>query len=109
MYRRDRDIDALPYTDRHGWDPEDAGWDAEDDPPRRERRGVFGRLFALVKLGLLALPVALFLYGSYADCSGPPATGWLGLLGTGACARHAMFGSVASVQDNFALLKRITE
>jgi hypothetical protein len=108
MYRRDRDFDAGPHhADRYAWEPDDAGWDADQDPPRR-RKGMFGRVFSLIKLSVLVLPAALFLYGSFADCSGRPAVGWLGLIGAGACARNEMLGSLLSMQDNLALLKRLT-
>jgi len=52
----------------------------------------------------------MFLYGSFADCGTRPATtGWLGLVGAGACARSEMIGNVLSMQDNFALLKRLID
>ena len=116
MDRRDRGASAASsHRDRYdddrpdaAWD--DAHWDDDRDAPRRPRRSLFGRGFALVKLAVFALPVALFMYGSFADCSGRPAgAGWLGLLGAGACARSEMIGSVLSMQDNFALLKRMID
>lgn len=110
MYRRDRDFDAAPFhADRSYRDPDESDWDADRDAPRRPRRGFFGQVFALVKFATLALPVALFLYGSFADCSARPTAGWLGLVGAGACARTEMLGSVLSMQDNFALLKRLMD
>ncbi|MCJ2048699.1 hypothetical protein [Methylobacterium sp. J-070] len=116
MHRRRRDFDrqgiVAPYdpSDRTHWEPEDT-WhgDEDEDDARRPRRGVLGRVASLVKLTALGLPVALFLYGSFADCGGRPATGWLGLVGAGACARHEMLGTVLSMQDSFALLKRLTD
>ncbi len=57
-------------------------------------RAFFGRLSSLIKISVLAVPAALFLYGSFADCSGRPAAGWLGLVGAGACARNEMLGNV---------------
>ncbi|MEE7466216.1 hypothetical protein [Methylobacterium oryzae] len=107
MYRRDRDIDAAGYeADRYAWDPDDRDRD-DDRDARRPRRGFFGRLFSLTKLSVLAVPAALFLYGSFADCGARPAAGWLGLVGAGACARTEMLGNVLSIQDNLALLKRL--
>jgi len=106
MYRRDRDIDAAYQADRYAWEPDDGAWD-EDRETRRPRKSVFGRLVSLMKLSALAVPAALFLYGSFADCSVPPAAGWLGLVGTGACARTEMLGNVLSIQENLALLKRL--
>ncbi|WP_345819263.1 hypothetical protein ABC766_19285 [Methylobacterium fujisawaense] len=108
MYRRDRDIDAAAYqADRYAWEPDDATWRADRDEPQRARKGFFGRLSSLIKVSVLAVPAALFLYGSFADCSGRPAAGWLGLVGAGACARNEMLGNVLSIQDNLALLKRL--
>ncbi len=78
MYRRDRDIDAAAYqADRYAWEPDDATWRADRDEPQRARKGFFGRLSSLIKISVLAVPAALFLYGSFADCSGRPAAGWL--------------------------------
>jgi len=96
--------------DRRDRDAADADWDEGWDEPRRPRRSLFARIFGLVKLAVFALPVAMFLYGSFADCGTRPATtGWLGLVGAGACARNEMIGNVLSMQDNFALLKRLID
>ncbi|MFC6028689.1 MULTISPECIES: hypothetical protein [Methylobacterium] len=97
MDRRDR---AAPEAD----------WDDDWDAPPRPRRSVFGRAFGLLKLAIFVLPVAMLLYGSVADCSARPAPGsWLGLVGASACARGEMIGTVLSIQDNFALLKRLID
>lgn len=109
MDRRFRAGEAAPPTDPYSRDAEVGDWDADPDEARRPRRGFFGSLAALVKFGVFALPVTLFLYGSFADCSARPAAGWLGLVGAGACARTAMLGSVLSMQDTFALLGRILD
>ncbi|MCJ2092905.1 hypothetical protein MKK67_10390 [Methylobacterium sp. J-072] len=96
--------------DRRDRDAADADWDDDWDEPRRPRKRLFGRMFGLVKLALFLLPGAIFLYGSFADCSArPAASSWLGLLGAGACARGEMIGNVLSMQDNFALLKRLID
>jgi len=96
--------------DRRDRDAAEADWDDDWDKPRRPRRSLFGQLFGLVKLVVFALPVAMFLYGSFADCGTRPATtGWLVLVGAGACARSEMIGNVLSMQDNFALLKRLID
>ncbi|MHB2210611.1 hypothetical protein [Methylobacterium sp. CM6257] len=52
--------------------------------------------------------MAMFLCDSFADCSAWPA-GWLGIVGASACARSEMLGNVLSMQDNFALLKRLID
>ena len=111
MDRRDRDAyGASPHPDRDERDLGHAAWEDEWDAPRRSRKSVFGRLVSLVKLAAFALPVALFLYGSFADCSArPAAAGWFGLIGAGACARSEMIGNVLSMQDNFAQLKRLID
>lgn len=110
MYRRDREIDAPPlHPDRYEWDASEPDWTADWDGPRPARAGIFSRLGALLKFATLAVPVAFFLYGSLADCSGRPAAGWLGLVGAGACARSELLGSVLSMQDSFAFLKRLTD
>ncbi|WP_457105944.1 hypothetical protein [Methylobacterium sp. P5_C11] len=109
MYRRDRDIDGAPYqVGRYAGEPDDADWDEDRYERRRPRKGFFGHVASVIKLSALAVPAALFLYGSFADCSARPAAGWLGLVGAGACARTEMLGSLLSMQDNFALLKRLT-
>jgi predicted acyl esterase len=98
---------AMDRRDRDAGDPD---WDDDWDEPRRPRRSLFGRGIGLVKLAVFALPVAMLLYGSFADCSArPAAAGWLGLVGAGACARSEMIGNVLSMQDNFALLKRLID
>ncbi|WP_246692146.1 MULTISPECIES: hypothetical protein [unclassified Methylobacterium] len=98
---------AMDRRDRHA---SEADWDDDWDAPPRPRRSVFGRTFGLLKLAVFVLPVAMLLYGSVADCSTRPAPGsWLGLVGASACARGEMIGSVLSIQDNFALLKRLID
>jgi hypothetical protein len=110
MSRHPRNLDAAPHdADAYDRDADDAAWDYDRDETRRPRKGLFGRLVGLVKFAALALPVTMFLYGSFADCSARPAAGWLGLIGSGACARNEMLGSVLSMQDNFALLKRLID
>jgi hypothetical protein len=106
MYRRDSD--TRRYPDRYDWDSEEAGWDQDRDDAQRPRRGFFGRVVSLLKLAVLLLPVAMFLCDSFADCSAWPA-GWLGIVGASACARSEMLGNVLSMQDNFALLKRLID
>ena len=108
MYRRDGNLDATPFhPDRDRWD--EADWTADRDEPRPARPGFFGRLGSLLKVAGLILPVAFYLYGNFADCSARPAASWLGLVGAGACARSEMLGSVLSMQDNFAFLKRLID
>ncbi|MDP4006678.1 hypothetical protein [Methylobacterium sp. NEAU K] len=111
MDHRDRDASVASLRQsRYERDADEAGWDDDWDAPRRPRRSVFGRVAALVKFATFALPVALFLYGSFADCGArPAATGWLGLVGAGACARNDLIGNAFSMQDNFALLKRLID
>ncbi|MCJ2125820.1 hypothetical protein [Methylobacterium sp. J-077] len=96
--------------DRRDRSAPEADWDDDWDEPRRPRKSLFGRMIGLVKLTVFLLPVAMFLYGRFADCSaGSAAAGWFGLIGAGACARGEMIGSVLSMQDNFALLKRLID
>jgi hypothetical protein len=81
----------------------------EDGQYARERKGIFRRLYGILKFAVFVTPLALFLYGSFADCSARPAAGWLGMIGAGACARNEMLSSVLSMQNNFALLKRLID
>lgn len=100
----------MPGQDRS--DSQDREWD-EERPRRRPRRGKspLGRLFGLVKLAVFLMPAALFLFGSlFADCRARPSFGdWTSMLGATACARQEMMGNALSMQDNFALLKRLID
>ncbi|MDP4027026.1 hypothetical protein Q8W71_31030 [Methylobacterium sp. NEAU 140] len=95
-YRRDRDDDA------------DEAWEDDRYARERPRKGLFRRIYGLLKFALFVTPLALFLYGSFADCRARPAfTGWLDVIGAGACARNEIVGNASSMQDNFAILRRL--
>lgn len=104
----------MPGQDRS--DSQDREWD-DERPRRRARRGTrrgkspLGRLFGLVKLAVFLMPAARFLFGSlFADCRARPSFGdWTSMLGATACARQEMMGNALSMQDNFALLKRLID
>lgn len=93
---------------------QDCEWEWEDERPRRRRRarkGPVRRAFSLLKLAVFLLPLGLFLYGSvFADCRARPSlSDWGSLLGATACARSEMLGNAFSMQDNFAMLKRLID
>jgi hypothetical protein len=102
MYGSGKKADAVFDED----EPHDR-W--EDGEHARERKGVFRRLYGTLKFAVFITPLAIFLYGTFADCSARPTAGWLGMVGVGACARNEMLGSVLSMQDNFAALKRLLD
>jgi hypothetical protein len=101
MYGSDKKADAVFEGESYD------RW--EDGQHARERKGVFRRLYGILKLAVFVTPLAIFLYGSFADCSARPAAGWLGMVGASACARNEMLSSVLSMQDNFAVLKRLLD
>ena len=87
-------------------------WD--DERPRRRRRrrkGPIRRLFSLLKLTVFLLPLGLFVYGSvFADCRARPSfSDWGSMIGATACARSEMLGNALSMQDHFAMLKRLID
>lgn len=105
---------AEPSPCRDGGDGmADREWEWEDDerPRRRRRKGPLRRLWSLTKLALFLMPLGLFLYGSvFADCRNRPSFGdWSAMLGATACARSEMMGNAFSMQENFAMLKRLID
>ncbi|MBP1180980.1 hypothetical protein [Methylobacterium sp. PvR107] len=93
------------YPDRSDWDASEPDWTADRDEPHRARGGLRPARCA-PEVRNPGAAGGFFLYDSLADCSGRPAAGWLGLVGAGACARSELPGSVLSMQDNVAVLKR---
>lgn len=91
----------------------DRDWDCDDERPRRRRRGKgpIRRFFSLLKLAIFLLPLGLFVYGSvFADCRARPSyADWGSMIGATACARSEMLGNALSMQDNFAMLKRLID
>ncbi len=93
---------------------QDHGREWDDERPRRRRRrrkGPIRRLFSLLKLAIFFLPLGLFAYGSvFADCRARPSfADWGSMIGATACARSEMLGNALSMQDHFAMLKRLID
>lgn len=100
--------DGRDYT--AGRDPDPALWEDDWETPQRPRKGVVRSVFGLLKFAVFLAPLAYFLYGSFiADCRGRQATGWVGFLGAGACARNEILGSAVSMPDNLGALKRLID
>jgi hypothetical protein len=85
------------------------GRDSGGHERERSRGTGFRSIYKLLKLTVFVTPLVIFLYGNFADCSARPATGWLGMIGAGACARNEMLSSALSLPDNFAVLKRLLD
>ncbi|AWN34899.1 hypothetical protein [Methylobacterium radiodurans] len=88
-----------PYDD---WD--DGRYDA---PPRR---GLFSRLFGLVKLAVFLTPLGIFLYGYFvADCRASGGTGFGQIVQAGVCARGQIVDSAVSLGDGLKLIRRVID
>ncbi|GJE62589.1 hypothetical protein [Methylobacterium trifolii] len=98
-----REAEARYPTGPH--DAEDDHWERDERP----RRGLFSRLFSLVKLAVFLIPLALFGYSYFVtDCRAGSTGGGVGqFLAAGVCARNEIVGSAFSLQDNLNALRRV--
>lgn len=86
-------------------DPYD-DWD-EDRYDARPRRGVFSRVFGLLKLAVFVTPLGIFLYGYFvADCRSGGGTGIGQIVQAGICARGQIVDGAASLGDGLKLIRR---
>lgn len=88
---------------------EDEDW-YDDGYDARPRRGVFSRLFGLLKLAVFLTPLGIFLYGYFvADCRSGGGTGLGQIVQAGVCARGQIVDSAGSLGDGLRLIRRVIE
>ena len=88
-------------------DDERSARDRDWDAPRPRRRGVFGRVFSLLKLALFLAPMALFAASYFVtDCGSHTGSGLGQLFKTGACARNALLNGALSLPTDLDTLRR---
>lgn len=81
--------------------------DGDWEEPRPRRRGVFGRVFSLLKLALFLAPLALFAASFLVtDCGSRAGTGLGQLFKAGACARGEVLNGALSLPADLGILRR---